>query len=343
MTIDLRSDTLTRPTEGMLKAMFQAEVGDDVFGDDPSINALEARVAELFGQEAAVFCPSGTMCNQIAIRIATRPQDQMICYESAHVYLYEGGGAAYNSGVTAKLLPGDMGRLKAADVEAAINADDVHFPRTSLVCIENTVNKGGGSCYELEEVKKIRKVCDQHGLHLHLDGARFFNAVVEKGYTPADFGALCDTLSICFSKGLGAPVGSVLIGSKALIKEARRVRKVFGGGMRQAGYLAAAASYALDHHVHRLADDHRRARRLGEVLAAQPWVKRVVPVETNIVIFEPTFSPAEILQKLEALDIKAVPFGAKAVRLVTHLDISEEMIEAFAQRIEGVKGKKKFL
>ncbi len=337
MIIDLRSDTLTRPTAGMLKAMFAAPVGDDVFGDDPSINKLEATLAERFGMEAAVFCPSGTMCNQIAIRIATQPQDQMICYEDAHVYLYEGGGAAYHSGVTARRISAPQGRMQVADIRANINPpDDVHFPRTSLVCIENTVNKGGGSCYELAEVQAIRELCDEYGLHLHLDGARLYNAMVAKGYGEADFGRLCDTISVCFSKGLGAPVGSVLLGSRDMIRHARRVRKVFGGGMRQAGYLAAGALYALEHQVDRLADDHAMALRMGALLEARPWVKQVVPVETNIIIFEPTMSVQEMLGKLEAVGIKAVAFGATMVRLVTHLDVTEEMERAFVERIRGL-------
>ncbi len=338
MTIDLRSDTLTRPTPGMLKAMMAAEVGDDVFGDDPSVNALEAKAAAMFGMEAALFCPSGTMCNQIAIRVATRPQDQMICYTYAHVYQYEGGGAAANAGVTARLLEGDLGRINAAEVEANINIDDPHFPRTSLVCIENTVNKGGGSCYDLSEIEAIRDVCDRHDLHLHLDGARLFNAIVAKGQSPTDFGRLTDTISLCLSKGLGAPVGSVLIGSKAHIKEARRVRKVFGGGMRQAGFLAAAGSYALEHQVDRLADDHRRARQMASALEAQAWVKKVLPVETNIVIFEPDQPVPELLKQFAEQGIIAVPFGKYAIRLVTHLDISDEMVEAFGERVGKFHG-----
>lgn len=336
MTIDLRSDTITRPTPGMLKAMFDAPVGDDVFGDDPSVNKLEATLAERFGMEAAVFCPSGTMCNQIGIRIATRPQDQMICYENAHVYLYEGGGAAYNSGVTARLIKAPQGRMQVADIRANINPDDIHFPKTSLVCIENTVNKGGGSCYELDEVSAIRELCDEHGLHLHLDGARLYNAIVAKGYTEADFGKYCHTISVCFSKGLGAPVGSVLLGSKDMIRDARRVRKVLGGGMRQAGYLAAGALYALEHQVDRLADDHAMAQRMGALLETMPWVKQVIPVETNIIIFEPTIPVPDMLSKLEAAGILAVPFGATMVRLVTHLDVTEAMEAAFVERIKAL-------
>jgi threonine aldolase len=322
----------------MLKAMFAAPVGDDVFGDDPSVNKLEATLAERFGMEAAVFCPSGTMCNQIAIRIATQPQDQMVCWEDAHVYLYEGGGAAYHSGVTARRIPAAQGRMQADVIRANINpADDVHFPRTSLVCIENTANKGGGSCYELDEVKAISELCKENDLHLHLDGARLYNAIVAKGYSEADFGRYCDTISVCFSKGLGAPVGSVLLGTKGMIKQARRVRKVFGGGMRQAGYLAAGALYALEHQVDRLADDHAMAQRMGSLLESMPWVKQVVPVETNIIIFEPTVSVQEMLGKLEAVGIKAVPFGATMVRFVTHLDVTEEMEAAFVERVKGLE------
>jgi threonine aldolase len=338
MVIDLRSDTLTQPTPEMRAAMMNARVGDDVFGEDPAINNLEAKVAALFGMESALFCASGTMCNQIAIRIATRPQDEMICYDYAHVYRYEGGGAAYHSGVTACLLPAERGILDPGDIKSHIKPDDIHFPHTSLVCIENTVNKGGGSCYSLERIREIRELCLQYGLHLHLDGARLFNAIVAKGHSPSEYGPLVDTISLCFSKGLGAPVGSVLIGSKEKIREARRVRKVFGGAMRQAGFLAAAADYALDHHVERLAEDHQNANRIATWLSEISWVKKVLPAETNIVIFEPMGAVDKTLKALAANGIKGLPFGGNYIRFITHLDVTAEMMEVLGGKLQQLKG-----
>ncbi|MEM6262174.1 MAG: GntG family PLP-dependent aldolase [Bacteroidota bacterium] len=336
MEIDLRSDTLTKPTPGMLAAMMSAEVGDDVYREDPTVNQLEAYGADLFGKEAALYCPSGTMTNQIAIRVLTQPQDQVICYRHAHVYLYEGGGMAYNSMVTARTIEAPRGLLSAEQILAQINPDDIHFPRTSLVCLENTVNKGGGSCYDLEQVAEIREVCNENGLSLHLDGARVFNAIVAKGYSPAELGQYFDTMSVCLSKGLGAPVGSLLIGNAARIKAARRVRKVFGGGMRQAGFLAAAGLYALQHQVKRLAEDHIKAERIGSLLHSLPWVKSVYPVETNIVIFEPERPVEQVLQQFEALGIKAAPFGPTLIRMVTHLDITQEMMSELLGRLEQI-------
>jgi threonine aldolase len=328
--IDLRSDTVTRPTPAMLTAMWEAEVGDDVFGEDPSINALEEYAAGLFGKEAALFCPSGTMCNQIAIRISTRPQDEVICDYKAHVYLYEGGGIAANSLASVRLLPGDRGRLTADQVAAAINPDNIHFPVSSLVCLENTSNKGGGSCYEISEIEAIAQLCQQEGLRLHLDGARIFNALEAKQESPQAYGALFDTLSVCLSKGLGAPVGSVLLGSRADIKQALRVRKLMGGGMRQAGYLAAAGLYALQHQVERLSEDHRRAQDLADCLQALPWVSSLLPVETNIVAFLPDparISHTQLLQHLKEMGILGSDFGGGYVRLVTHLDFSDDQLE----------------
>ncbi|MEO1448871.1 MAG: GntG family PLP-dependent aldolase [Bacteroidota bacterium] len=330
MTVDFRSDTLTRPTPGMLAAMMEAKVGDDVYGEDPSMLELEAWLADYFGMEAGLFCPSGTMCNQIAIRISTRPQDQVICDHRAHVYLYEGGGIAANSLASVKLLEGNYGRLTAAQVEAAINPDDPHFPRTSLVCLENTMNKGGGACYDLEEIEKISTLCHQNGLRLHLDGARLFNALVAKEDDPKAYGKAFDTISICLSKGLGAPVGSVLVGSHQDRKEALRVRKMMGGGMRQAGYLAAAGLYALQHQKERLAIDHKRAGQLASVLLEQSWVADVFPTETNIVVFRPDqqiHSTQTIMDKLSLKGIRASGFGPGYIRLVTHLDLNEAMID----------------
>jgi threonine aldolase len=327
--IDFRSDTVTRPTPEMLKAMFAAEVGDDVFGDDPTINALETKVADMFGMEAALFCASGTMANQIAIKAHTQPGDEVICHKLSHVYYYEGGGIAMNSGASVCLLEGDKGRITAADVAAHINPpNDPHRPLTRLVSVENTMNKGGGSIYNFNELQAIGKVCTDNGLKFHLDGARLFNALVETDVTTGDYGQLFDSISICISKGLGAPVGSVLIGNKEFIRKSRRIRKVFGGGMRQAGYLAAACIYALDHHVERLRDDHRHAKALENILNSLPFVESVTLVETNLVFFslKPEMPVDFFLKKLRENDIYAMALAPQQVRFVTHLDITDEMM-----------------
>jgi len=329
MIVDLRSDTLTRPTEAMKQAMMEAEVGDDVFEEDPSINTLQAEVAKHFGMEAGLFCPSGTMCNQIAIRVHTQPQDQVICDQRSHVYLYEGGGIAYNAMVSVKLIDGDRGRINATQVQSQINPDDIHLPQSRLVVLENTCNKGGGSFYTLDQIQSIYEVCQAHSLRLHLDGARIFNALVATGESATAYGKYFDSISICLSKGLGAPVGSVLVGSKELIRKALRVRKVLGGGMRQAGYLAAAGLYALRHHVDRLAEDHERARVIGEALCQHDGIQEVLPVDTNIIIFSPAsgwLSAPDLLQLFASKGIKGVPFGPNHIRFTTHLDISDDMV-----------------
>jgi threonine aldolase len=338
MRIDLRSDTVTQPSEGMLKAMFSAKTGDDVFGEDATINALQSRVAELFGHEAGLFCPSGTMTNQIAIRVHARPGDEVICANVAHVYLYEGGGIARNAGASVRLLSGDRGRLSAKEVEAAINGDDAHLPKTSLICLEDTVNKGGGCCYDLKEIKAISSLAKKKGLGLHLDGARLFNALTVTGYDYADYGKQFDSISICFSKGLGCPVGSVLVGSRDFIREAHRVRKGFGGGMRQAGILAAACGYALDHHIHRLSDDHARAKQLATSLSKSSIALDVMPVETNIVIFGVEASTSsKVVERLAQESLIAVPFGPDHVRFVTHLDFSDHQLQESCKIIEALE------
>lgn len=336
--IDLRSDTVTKPSKEMLGAMMTAEVGDDVFGNDPTVNALQEKIAEMFGMEDALYCPSGTMTNQIAMRIHTRPQDEVICHKHSHVYLYEGGGMMYNSMLSPKLLEGDRGRIAAKQISESINPDDIHFPNSRLVVLENTMNKGGGSIYEMDELKKIKEACDENDLRLHLDGARFFNALVKTGEHPREYGKLFDTISICFSKGLGAPVGSVLLGNSDMIKEARRVRKVFGGGMRQAGYLAAACIYALDHHIDRLAEDHLHAQKIGEILKTLPFIAEVMPVDTNIVIGKLVHSKSEkwLLDELEKQGILAVGFGKGLVRFVTHLDFTKEDLDQFESAISKI-------
>ena len=313
----------------MLDAMMTAKVGDDVFGEDPSINKVEAESARMFGMEAAIFCPSGTMTNQIAIKCHTQPGDEVICDESAHIYQYEGGGVAFNSGASLKLLYGDRGRLSARQVEGAINSDDPHKPRTSLVCLENTSNRGGGSCYDFSEIEKIQKVCQQHSLRLHLDGARLFNALVRKNETPVQYGKLFDSISICLSKGLGCPVGSLLLGSHDFIRKARRIRKVFGGGMRQGGFLAAAGIYALQNNIERLTLDHEHAQQIANVIAEKEFVRQVLPVETNILIFETkdeTMAPA-LANKLREKGILSIAITPGRIRFVLHLDITDEMVE----------------
>ncbi|MFK7922668.1 MAG: low specificity L-threonine aldolase [Bacteroidia bacterium] len=330
MTIDLRSDTLTLPTAEMKAAMMDAPLGDDVWGEDPSVNALQDKMAELFGVSAALFCPSGTMCNQIAIKLSTRPQDQVICDETAHIYLYEGGGIAANSLASVKLLQGDRGRLDVDMVRAAVNPRDQHFPRSSLVALENTSNKGGGSCYKLSQIANISMFCREQGLRLHLDGARLFNALVATGDSPREYGKYFDSISICLSKGLGAPVGSVLLLREEERFDAMRIRKLMGGGMRQAGMLAAAGMYALDHHVERLAEDHAHAAIIGKILADCNWVLDVLPVETNIICFQPNpehFDVDQVLFRLREKNILAAPFGEGYIRFVTHLNVSGEMIE----------------
>lgn len=327
--IDLRSDTLTQPTKEMLAFMMAAKVGDDVFNEDPTVNQLEQDMASMFGMEAAIFCPSGTMTNQIAIKVHSRPGDEIICDEFAHVYRYEGGGIALNSGASVRLVPGDRGRITATQIEIDINPDNVHFPKSSLVCLENTSNKGGGSCYSLNEIKRIKEVCKTHNLKLHLDGARLFNALVAKNEKPQDYGQIFDSISICLSKGLGAPIGSILLGTKDFIKQSRRVRKVFGGGMRQAGYLAAAGIYALNNNIDRLAEDHKKARILADEISKLSNVVNVMPVETNIIIYEinSNINENEYLKILENKGIKAVGFGPNLIRLVTHLDFTDQMLE----------------
>lgn len=328
MIIDYRSDTITKPTAGMLTAMMNAEVGDDVFREDPTVNKLEEIAAEMFGKEAAIYCSSGTMSNQIAIKCHTQPGDEVICEKSAHVYIFEGGGIAFNSSAQVRTIEGDRGRIQAEQVAAAINPDDVHKARTSLVCLENTSNRGGGSCYDFEKIEKIKEVCVSNKLALHLDGARLFNALVAKGETPLQYGKVFDSISICLNKGLGCPIGSILIGTLDLIKRARRIRKVFGGGMRQAGYMAATGIYALEHHVKRLELDHLHAKQIAEVLLRKDFVKSIMPVETNLIIFElqHSFTAKSFVEDLSKKEILALPISASQVRIVTHLGVNEEMV-----------------
>jgi threonine aldolase len=321
----------------MLDAMFSASVGDDVFGEDPTINALEAMAARLFGMEAALYCPSGTMSNQIAIKCHTQPGDEVICERSAHVYVYEGGGIALNSGSQVRALEGDRGRITAEKISTAINPDDVHRARTSLVALENTSNRGGGSCYDLEEIRRIRQVCADNHLKLHLDGARLFNAMVATGRTAKDFGGVFDSISVCLNKGLGCPIGSILLGPAIFIRQARRVRKVFGGGMRQAGFMAASGIFALENNIDRLIVDHAHAKTIATALEKKDFVKSIMPVETNIVIFEvggAVDCARSLSASLREKGILAIAISANQIRMVTHLDITPSMVEEVVTVIE---------
>jgi len=340
MEINLVSDTVTKPTPDMLKYMFAAKVGDDVFKQDPTVNALEEKVAALFGMEAALFFPSGTMANQTGIKLMTQPGDQLIADKWAHVFNFEAGGVAFNSGVSCALIDGHRGMITADQVREKINPPEFyHNPLTKLVCVENTTNKGGGACYDLDELKDIRKVCDAHGLKFHLDGARIWNAIVAKKQHPKEFGRLFHTISVCLSKGLGAPVGSLLLSDKETMHKALRIRKIFGGGMRQAGYLAAAGIYAIDNHVARLEEDHRRAKEIAGVLKTLPWVASVEPVETNILIFapKPEIGDKWVVDKLREKGISISAMGAGKLRMVTHLDYRQVMHDYVLETLGKLK------
>jgi threonine aldolase len=340
MEINLVSDTVTKPSPEMLRYMFQAQVGDDVYKQDPTVIALENMVAQIFGMEAALFFPSGTMANQTAIKLHTQPGEQLIADKYAHVYNYEGGGASFNSGVSCKLLDGNRGMITAEQVASAINDPEFyHSPLTSLVCVENTTNKGGGACYDFEEFKRIRKVCNDNNLKFHMDGARIWNALVHKQENPNEYGKVFDTISVCLSKGLGAPIGSVLVSDKATIKRALRIRKMLGGGMRQVGYLAAAGIYALQNNVNRLVDDHKRAKELGEVLEKLDWVEKVEPVETNILIFslKKGFDENLLIEKLKQKSIFISCLGPGKLRIVTHLDYKAVMHNYVIDTLQKLK------
>lgn len=339
MIIDLRSDTVTKPTKGMLNAMMSAQVGDDVFKEDPTVNALEERLAHLFGKETALFFPSGSMANQTALKLHTNPGEQVICDKYAHIYNYEAGGASFNSGISCKLIDGNRGMFTAQQVVESINPPDFYYASTSLVEVENTTNKGGGACWDFKELQKIRKVCNEHHLGFHLDGARIWNALVAKNETPKQYGELFDTISVCLSKGLGCPVGSILIGDKEIMKNAIRLRKVFGGNMRQAGFLAAAGIYALDHNVKRLEEDHKRAKDIEKILKNLSFIKTVEPVETNIVIFELKSDVDEktFVKKLADDKIYIIGMGGGKLRIVTHLDYTDNMHKKFLSLLTALE------
>lgn len=337
-TIDFRSDTVTKPSEAMLKFMFQAPVGDDVYGEDPTVNELEAFASSYFGKEAALFCASGTQANQIAINVHVKPGGEVICHAESHIYKYEGGGIAKNSGASVHLVTGNRGRMTVEGVQGAINADDLHFPSTELVCLEDTANRGGGAIYDFEEIKKIAALCRSNNLPLHLDGARLMNALVVTKIDPREYAAQFDTISLCLSKGLGAPVGSLLIGSADFIRKARRVRKVMGGGMRQAGIIAAGGLFALKNNVDRLVEDHQHAAMLGETLSKQNWVESVYPVETNIVVvcLKEASKKDDYITEFKNNGILVSSFGEGMIRLVTHLDISMEAIKQTCEVIRTI-------
>jgi len=322
----------------MLEAMFNAKVGDDVFREDPTVNELEHKVADMFGHEDGLFCASGTMSNQIAIKCHTQPGDEIICDALSHVHIYEGGGIAFNSGCATKTIQGERGQITANQIEEAINPEDVHKPHSRLVSIENTANRGGGSIYDYANLQAIREVCLKNNLKLHLDGARLWNAMVAAKQLPKDHGKLFDSISLCFSKGLGAPVGSVLIGSKEFISRARRVRKVFGGGMRQAGYLAAACIYALNHHINRLEEDHRHAKLIAQHLMKRDFTGKVLPVETNMIIFElkGRFSAQSFADMMAEHDVKCIAISSSQVRMVTHLGVTPSMVENLIGLIDRI-------
>ena len=340
--IDLRSDTVTKPTPGMRRAMAEAEVGDDVFGDDPTVNRLEARTAELLGKEAALFVPSGTMANQIGIGVHTQPGDELLCAATSHVYVWEAGGIARLSGVTARTFAGDGGLLSLDDLRDGIRpADDVHYVRTRLICLENTHNRGGGRIHPMAEIARIARWAREHGLAMHLDGARLMNAVVASGRTAREWAQHFDTVSICFSKGLGAPIGSALGGSADHIGRARRLRKLFGGGMRQVGIIAAAALYALEHHVDRLKEDHGHARVLADAFASTDgFTLESGPVETNLVwvaVNPSVGSAADVAAYLKSRGILVSVPAAQVVRACTHLDVTSEQVEHAAQTIRQIE------
>ena len=323
--IDLRSDTVTRPTQAMRQAMAEAPVGDDVFGEDPTVNRLERYVAELLGKEASLYAPSGTMCNQIGVFVNTKRGDEVLLHDGAHAFNYEAGAPALLSGVQIRPLPGEGGVISPDTLRAAVRPENVHFPRPSLLCLENTHNTAGGKVYPLEDFAEVAAAAKELGLRVHLDGARLFNAQAATGIPAREWCEHAETVSVCSSKGLGAPVGSLLAGDAEIIREARRARKVFGGGMRQAGVIAASSLYAFEHHTDRLAEDHERARKLAAGLRGAGY--KVNPPETNIVIVE--VEEADLfLQALASEGVLATPRTSSSIRLCTHLDIGDEKIEA---------------
>ena len=335
--VNLISDTVTKPDRKMIDYMLNAEVGDDVFKEDPTVNKLESMLCKLFGKESALYFPSGTMANQTAIKIHTQPGDQLICDHFSHIFNYEGGGVSFNSGVSCSLIEGQRGMIKAEQIEEKINPSDFyHSPRTSLVSIENTTNKGGGACYDIRELKKINKICNKYGFPIHLDGARLWNAMIATDSKPSDYGKIFDTISVCFSKGLGAPIGSALICSQKNYEKALRIRKILGGGMRQSGYLAAAAIYGIENNWRKLQEDHKKARELSKTLMNVKGIKKIYPVETNIIIFE--FDNENLknhfIKKMNNFKIKIINMDKQKLRMVTHSNYTEEEHEYVLESLE---------
>lgn len=339
MIVDLRSDTVTVPSKGMLEFMMDSNVGDDVYGEDPTVNQLQNKVASIFGKDVGMFFPSGTMANQTAIKLHTNPGEQIICDKYSHIYNYEGGGASFNSGVSFNLINGERGMFNAKQAADSINPKDFyHSPLSSLIAVENTTNKGGGACWNINELKQIKKIAKLNNLGMHLDGARIWNALIANGDNPLEIGKIFDTISVCLSKGLGCPIGSVLIGDKNIMNNALRIRKILGGGMRQAGYLANAGLYALDNNIERLSEDHKKAKEIGEVLKKSKFVKSVEKIETNIVIFQlqEDINEFSFIKKLNKLNIKLISMGSNKLRLVTHLNYTNNHHEYFISSIKSL-------
>lgn len=336
--IDFRSDTVTKPGPQMLQFMMRAPVGDDVFMEDEMTNELQSYAANMLGMEGALFCPSGTMTNEIAINAHTRPGNEVICDKSSHIYNYEGGGIAFNSGCQVRPIDGDRGRIRAEQIKEVINPDDIHKAASAMVSLENTANRSGGSYYDFKDITKISQLCRSEGLKLHLDGARLFNAIVATGQNVSDYGPLFDSISLCLSKGLGAPIGSLILGSREFIERCRRIRKVLGGGMRQTGYMAAAGLYALQHNIFRLKDDHANAGEIAGALKKKNFVGKIMPVDTNIIIFEVIGSETakSLTDKLAAKNIKVIPVSNREIRIVTHLDITPEMVDRTIKELNSL-------
>ena len=338
---DFRSDTVTRPSKGMLNAMQKALIGDDVLGDDPTVKYLESMASEIFGMEAGLFCPSGTMTNQIAINVHCKPGEELICSPLSHIYNYEGGGVAFNSGVQIRTAGDKYGRISAEEVESLIQPEiDIHAAQTSLIVVENTSNKGGGTCLGLPLLKKIYNISKKHGINYHLDGARLFNAMVRDNETPKQYDFF-DSISICLSKGLGAPIGSLLLSNKDFIEQGRRVRKRLGGGMRQSGYLAAAGIYALKNNINRLGEDHLLAQKIKDILKELDYVAEIKPVQSNIILFRviKSINPSDLFNHLQKNGVYIILMDKEWMRIVTHLDISKKHFQMLSESLYSFSSK----
>ncbi|MAJ98933.1 MAG: aminotransferase class V-fold PLP-dependent enzyme [Flavobacteriales bacterium TMED288] len=331
--IELRSDTFTIPSKNMLHFMINAKVGDDVWEEDLSVNDFQKKFSKIFSMESALFCASGTMSNQIAIKVHTQPGDEVICDYNSHIYQYEAGGPSFNSGVSLNLINGNNGKLNKNLIESSIKKSNIHYPKPTLVSLENTNNKAGGTCYDINDLREISKFCKKNNINLHLDGARLFNAIIATDTIPSDYGLIFDSISICFSKGLGAPIGSLLLGSETFIKKARRIRKIFGGGMRQVGYLAAACDFAFDNNFKYLNEDHRRAKKIESVLKDLKYVKEILPVETNIIIFKVS-NVKKFISFMKKNNILCESISTSKVRFVTNLSFDDNMLEKLIKKLK---------